>query len=204
MVDHVMVADAFAKLLEPEYEVMGTVQDGRALVDAAERLNPDVIIADIAMPLMNGLDACEQIKQKHPKIRIVYLTMDDDKRLAAEAFRRGASGYLLKASGPPELPLAMQTVLKGKKYVSPMITRDLVGLLVEDAYDDPATVVLTERQREVIQLLVQGHSMKEVASILHISCRTVAFHKYKVMSMLGLKNNAELIQYAIRKRLVLS
>ena len=200
--DHTLVAEACVKLLEPEFEVLATVRDGQALVEAAEQMKPDVIVADIAMPLMNGLDACEQIKKKLKTVKIVYLTMNEDKDLAAEAFRRGASGYLLKTSAASELPLVVRTVIKNKKYVSPLITRDLVGLLIEADRKHPGQEKLTARQKQVVQLLAEGRPMKEVATILHITPRTVAFHKYRVMGILGLRSNADLVQYALRKRLI--
>jgi len=200
--DHTLVAEACAKLLEPEFEVLTTVRDGRALLEAAAQLKPDVIVADIAMPLMNGLDACEQIKKQVKSTKIIYLTMNEDKDLAAEAFRRGASGYLLKASAFAELTQAVHAVIKNKSYVSPLITRDLVSLLILADRKTPGREKLTERQKQVVQLLAEGRAMKEVAAILNITTRTVAFHKYRIMAMLGLKNNAELVQYAIRKRLI--
>jgi DNA-binding NarL/FixJ family response regulator len=200
--DHTLVAEACAKLLEPEFEVLTTVRDGRALLEAAAQLKPDVIVADIAMPLMNGLDACEQIKKQVKSTKIIYLTMNEDKDLAAEAFRRGASGYLLKSSAFAELTQAVHAVIKNKSYVSPLITRDLVSLLIMADRKTPGREKLTERQKQVVQLLAEGRAMKEVAAILNITTRTVAFHKYRIMAMLGLKNNAELVQYAIRKRLI--
>jgi DNA-binding NarL/FixJ family response regulator len=200
--DHTLVAEACAKLLEPEFDVLTTVRDGKALMEAAAQLKPDVIVADIAMPLMNGLDACEQIKKQAKSTKIIYLTMNEDKDLAAEAFRRGASGYLLKSSACAELTQAVHAVIKHKSYVSPLITRDLVSLLVMADRKTPGREKLTERQKQVVQLLAEGRPMKEVADILNITTRTVAFHKYRIMAMLGLKNNAELVQYAIRKRLI--
>ncbi len=200
--DHTLVAEACAKLLEPEFEVLTTVRDGKALLEAAAQLKPDVIVADIAMPLMNGLDACEQIKKQVKSIKIIYLTMNQDKDLAAEAFRRGASGYLLKTSAFAELTQAVHAVIKNKSYVSPLITRDLVSLLILADRKTPGREKLTERHKQVVQLLAEGRAMKEVAAILNITTRTVAFHKYRIMAMLGIKNNAELVQYAIRKRLI--
>jgi DNA-binding NarL/FixJ family response regulator len=200
--DHTLVAEACAKLLEPEFEVLGTVRDGKALLEAAAQLKPDVIVADIAMPVMNGLDACEQIKKQVKSTKIIYLTMNEDKDLAAEAFRRGASGYILKASAFAELTQAVHAVIKNKSYVSPLITRDLVSLLILADRKTPGREKLTERQKQVVQLLAEGRAMKEVAAILNITTRTVAFHKYRIMALLGLKNNAELVQYAIRKRLI--
>jgi DNA-binding NarL/FixJ family response regulator len=154
------------------------------------------------MPLLNGLDACEQIKKKTKAVKIIYLTMNEDKDLAAEAFRRSASGYLLKSSAFGELREAVLAVIKNKSYVSPLITRDLVSLLILADRKTPGREKLTERQKQVVQLLAEGRSMKEVADVLKITARTVAFHKYRIMAMLGLKNNAELVQYAMRKRLI--
>jgi DNA-binding NarL/FixJ family response regulator len=200
--DHTLVAEGCVKLLESEFEILAIVRNGLELLQAAEKMKPDVIIADISMPLMNGLDACEQIKQKMKTVKIIYLTMNEDKDVAAEAFRRGAAGYLLKSSAAAELSVAVRTVIKSKSYVSPLITRDLVGLLLESDRKDPGHERLTERQKQVVQLLAEGRSMKEVASVLNITTRTVAFHKYRIMGLLGLKNNAELVQYAIRKHLI--
>lgn len=200
--DHTLVAEGCVKLLESEFDVVTTVRDGVALIQAAEQFKPDVIIADIAMPVMNGLDACEQIKRTMKLVKIIYLTMNEDKDLAAEAFRRGASGYLLKSSAAAELSTAVRSVIRSKSYVSPLITRDLVSLLIESDRKDPGHERLTQRQKQVVQLLAEGRSMKEVASVLNITTRTVAFHKYRIMGLLGLKNNAELVQYAIRKHLI--
>ena len=200
--DHTLVAEGCVKLLESEFDVVTTVRDGVALIQAAEQFKPDVIIADIAMPVMNGLDACEQIKRSMKLVKIIYLTMNEDKDLAAEAFRRGASGYLLKSSAAAELSTAVRSVIRSKSYVSPLITRDLVSLLIESDRKDPGHERLTQRQKQVVQLLAEGRSMKEVASVLNITTRTVAFHKYRIMGLLGLKNNAELVQYAIRKHLI--
>jgi len=200
--DHTLVAEGCVKLLEPEFDVLATVRDGLALRDAAEQMKPDVIIADISMPLMNGLDACEQIKRSLKTVKIIYLTMKEDKDLAADAFRRGASGYLLKSSAAAELLAAVRAVIKNKSYVSPLITRDLVGLVIQSERKTPGRETLTDRQKQVVQLLAEGRSMKEVASVLNITTRTVGFHKYGIMAVLGLKSNAELVQYAIRKHLI--
>ncbi len=202
--DHTLVAEAFKKLLETEFEVVGVVANGRALLDAVPGLKPDIIVADIGMPLLNGLDAGEQIKRAFPHVHLVYVTMNQDADLAAEAFRRGASGYLLKTSASSELVTAIREVIKGQTYMSPLITKDVVGLFLSGARPYSEREKLTPRQREVLQLLAEGHSMKEVAGILKMSPRTVAFHKYRLMEVLDLKNNAELVQYAIRNRLVSS
>jgi DNA-binding NarL/FixJ family response regulator len=201
--DHTLVAEACKKLLEADYEVVSTVGDGRALVRVASTLRPQLIIVDVAMPLLNGLDAGQQLKQLIPSIKLVYLTMTQDTDLAAEAFRRGASAYLLKTCAASELVVAVREVLKGRSYLSPAIARDTVDFLLRQG----KVLVeegerLTERQREVLQLLAEGKSMKEVASVLNLTPRTVAFHKYRIMEVLGVKSNAALVQYAVRNHVI--
>jgi len=201
--DHTFVAEACVKLLEPEFEVVGTVADGQALLAAVPELKPDVIILDVGMPLLNGLEAGKRIKKAVRAVRIVYLTMNTDKGIAAEAFRGGASGYLLKTSASAELVTAVREVLKGKKYLSPLVTTDVEGFFIETRVSHLGQETLTNRQREVLQLLAEGRSMKEVAYTLKLTPRTVAFHKYKIMERLRLKTNAELVQYAIREHVIL-
>ena len=201
--DHNLVAEVCKRLLETEFDVVGVVVDGRALVRAAGELGPDVIVLDIAMPVLNGLDAGQQIKKSLPAVKLVYLTMNPDVEVAAEAFRRGAHGYLLKTCAARELVLGVREVLRGKSYMSPALSRDTVNFLRRQGKnliqeDDR----LTERQREVLQLLAEGKVMKEVADILSVSPRTVAFHKYRMMEVLGAKNTAELVRYAIRNHMV--
>ncbi|ABF43067.1 two component transcriptional regulator, LuxR family [Candidatus Koribacter versatilis Ellin345] len=200
--DHNLVAELCKKLLETEYEVVGIATDGRALVRAAVELKPDVIIADVGMPLLNGLDAAQQVKQKLPTVKIIFLTMNPDPDIAAEAFRRGASAYLVKTSAASEVVASVREVLRGKTYVSPTIPREMIDLslwqhkkLVDETHK------LTDRQREVLQLLAEGKGMKEVAAILNMTTRTVAFHKYRIMEVLGTKNNADLVKYAVRNRM---
>jgi len=201
--DHTLVAEACKKLLENEYEVVATVNDGRALVRAAVELKPHLIIVDVAMPLLNGLDAGQQVKEFLPSVKLVYLTMNHDADLAAEAFRRGASGYLVKTCAASELAIAVPEVLKGKSYLSPMIAKDTVNFLLrQDKELIEEEDRLTERQREVLQLLAEGKCMKEVADVLNITTRTVAFHKYRIMELLNAKNSAQLVQYAIRNHLI--
>jgi len=201
--DHTLVAEACKKLLESDYEVVATVSDGRALVRAAVELRPQLIIVDVAMPLLNGLDAGQQIKELTPAVKLVYLTMNSDADLAAEAFRRGASGYLLKTCAASELAIAVREVLKGKSYLSPMIAKDTVDFLLrQDKRMIDEADRLTERQREVLQLLAEGKCMKEVAAVLNITTRTVAFHKYRIMEVLDAKSSAELVQYAMRNHLI--
>jgi DNA-binding NarL/FixJ family response regulator len=197
--DHLMLLEAFKALLEPDCEVVGTVTDGRTLLEEFSRLNPDVVVLDVAMPLLNGLDAGRQLKSQRRSVKLIYLTMNPDPYVAGEALRLGASGYVLKSSAAQELKQAIQEVLRGRSYITPLITRDVVGSLIE-----PRTTrhELTIRQREVLQLLAEGKSMKEVAAILDLTPRTVAFHKYKMMEQLNLKTSAELVTFAVREGVV--
>lgn len=196
--DHTLLLEAFKSLLEPEFEVVGTFADGLALVDAAPALSPDVIVLDIGMPTMNGLNAGERLRQLVPKAKLIYLTMNRDPELAAEAFRLGASGYLLKNSAASELVQAIREALMGRAYVTPLMTKGVVGPFIRKLMQREKPHRLTLRQKEVLQLLAEGHSMKEVAYILGVTPRTVAFHKYTMMEQLELKSSAELIQFAIK------
>jgi len=201
--DHTLVAEACKKLLESDYEIVGTVGDGRSLVRAAAELRPHLIIVDVSMPLLNGLDAGQQIKELVPGVKLIYLTMTHDADLAAEAFRRGASGFLLKTCAASELAIAVREVLRGRSYLSPMIAKDTVDFLLrQDKKLIEEGQRLTERQREVLQLLAEGKCMKEVADVLNLTTRTVAFHKYRIMEVLHARSNAELVQYAIRHHLI--
>jgi DNA-binding NarL/FixJ family response regulator len=199
--DHVLLAQALEHLLQPEFDVVGTVSDGRALLKAAGDLTPDVVVVDIGMPLLNGLDAGEQLKAQHPQIKVIYLTQNREPRFAIEAFRRQASGYLLKDSAASELTTAIRDALRGKTYVSSVIARG-----IQDEMATPVEQVelreLSPREREVLQLLAEGKSMKEVAAVLDISPRTVEFHKYRIMELLRVKTNAELVQQAIKLGLI--
>ncbi len=201
--DHTLVAEACKKLLEAEYEIVATVGDGRALVRAVAEHRPHLVIVDVAMPLLNGLDAVQQAKELMPSIKAIFLTMNHDADLAAEAFRRGASGYLLKTCAASELVVAVREVLRGKSYLSPIIAKDTVDFLLrqDKKFVDQADK-LTERQREVLQLLAEGKCMKEVAAVLNLTARTVAFHKYRIMEVLNVRTNAQLVQYAIRNHLI--
>lgn len=199
--DHALILGAFEKLLADEFQVVDKVSDGRALVAAAEKFKPDVIVLDIAMPLLNGLEAARQIKQRLRHVKLVFLTMNEDADLAAEAFRAGASGYLLKRSAASELSTAIREVMQGRTYITPLVAEGLVGSLMQ-ADDRKPSHDLTPRQREVLQLLAEGRSMKEVANVLDLTPRTVAFHKYQMMKQLKVKSTAELIQYAVRHHIV--
>jgi DNA-binding NarL/FixJ family response regulator len=199
--DHAMILGAFEKLLAGECDIVGQVGDGRALVAAVEALHPDVVVLDISMPLLNGLEAGRQIKQKSRNVKLVYLTMNEDPDLAAEAFRAGASGYLLKSSAASELTTAIREVAQGRSYITPLVAEGLVAAL-QHSSDRKPREELTPRQREVLQLLAEGRSMKEVASVLNVTPRTVAFHKYQMMEQLKVKSTAELIQYAVKHHII--
>jgi len=201
--DHTMLVEAFRKLLESQCEVVGTASDGRVLLETAQRLKPDVIIVDIAMPLMNGLEAGLRLKELMPTTKLIFLTMNEDSDLAVEAMRCGASGYLLKSSAASELMQASQMALKGKSYVTPQIARGMQKAFINDPRPKNRIKTLTPRQREVVQLLAEGKSMKEVASVLNVTPRTVAFHKYRVMEELSLNTTADLIQFAIKSRILI-
>jgi DNA-binding NarL/FixJ family response regulator len=194
--DHVILLEAFRKLLEPVCHVVGAVADGRALVDAALKLKPDIIVADINMPQLNGLDACEHLQTRLPQMKLIFLTVNEDPETAMDAIRRGASGYLLKKSASTELFEAIQKVFSGRTYLTPFISREPVAVFVAKAKSSATVVGLTLRQREVLQLLAEGRSMKEAADVLKVTARTIAFHKYSMMEQLGLKTTAELIRHA--------
>jgi len=196
--DHRLLAEACCCLLQPEFQVVEVVTDGRALIKAAQTLKPDVVIVDIAMPLMNGLDAAEEIKHQMPSVELVVLTMSADADLAAEAFRRGASAYVLKHSGADELLTAIRKVLRGQSYLSSLIARETVAFLLEQEKPYGDSKRPTRRQSQVLQLLAEGMSIKEAASVLGLTPGTVAFHKYRMMATLGVKTNAELLRYAIK------
>jgi DNA-binding NarL/FixJ family response regulator len=197
--DHAMLLDAFRALLEPEFDVVGAVPDGRRLLEEFTRLHPDVVLLDIAMPLLNGLDAGRQLKALRKSVKLIYLTMNPDPDLAGEALRLGASGYLLKSSAFQELKQAIHEALRGRSYITPLIAGDAVGSLIGH---QTSRHELTLRQREVLQLLAEGRSMKEVGAILDVTPRTVAFHKYKMMEQLRVKTSAELVQFAVKQGVV--
>jgi DNA-binding NarL/FixJ family response regulator len=200
--DHTLILEAFRKLLEPRCEVVGVVSDGRALVQLASTLKPEVVLVDIAMPLLNGLEAIRQLKTKMSEIKLICLTMNEDGDLAAEAMRAGASAYLLKTSAATELFHAIQEVLKGRSYVTPKIACGMQEGFIRDPRPKEHKKELTPRQREVAQLLAEGRTLKEAARILNVTPRTVAFHKYQIMAELKLKTSADLVRYAIKNRIV--
>ena len=200
--DHTLVADACRTLLGQACDVVGTFSDPRAFLDQALTLKPDVAVVDVSMPSLNGLDTARALLRLLPEVRIIMLTMNEDPDVAAEAFRVGAYAYLLKRSLGSELLLAVREVMAQRYYVTPLITRDLVGSLARDPETRKAVHKLTPRQREVLQLLAGGRSMKEAAAVLHVSARTVAFHKYRMMEQLQVQSTAALIQFAVREGLV--
>jgi DNA-binding NarL/FixJ family response regulator len=197
--DHCVVAAGLQSLLEPHFDVVGVVCDGRALVAAAHTLDPDVVVLDISMPVLNGIDAARQLRAAKSRAKMVFLTMHREVTYAVRALEAGASGFVLKHSAPSELVTAIQEALKGGTFVSPQIAGDLVhGSRHGSAGDPGATRELTPRQREVLQLVAEGHSAKQIAAVLHISVRTAEFHKARLMESLGVETTAELVQYAIR------
>ena len=202
--DHKLVAEACKNLLEPEFEVVGIVSDGRAMLEAAAELRPDVVVLDIGMPQLNGLDAGEQLKQKNRAVKVVYLTMNVGADVAAEAFRRGASGYVLKHCTADELVVAVRRVLRGESYLSPLITKETVDFLLRTGAVYKEEKRITGRQCEVLQFLAEGKSMKEIAYMLQLKPGTVAFHKYRIMEVLRVKSNAELIEYAIKHHMMVN
>lgn len=199
--DHNMVLDALKNLIEPEFQVVGMFSDGLSLIEGAASLKPNVIVLDIGMPNMNGLNAGQRLKQLLPSVRLIYLTMNQDPDMAAEAFRLGASAYLLKNSAGAELVQALRQVVRGGSYVTPLMTKDMVGSFVQNFKRRKSTNHLTLRQKEVLQLLAEGRSMKEAAFILNVSPRTVAFHKYTMMEHLNIRSSAQLIEYAMKNSL---
>lgn len=198
--DHKIVTEGLRSLLDPEFELVGIVEDGRALVASAKKLNPDVVVADISMPLLNGIEAVRQLKKAGMRAKVIFLTMHPDVAYATRAFEAGASGFILKHSASSELLAAIREALRGRTYITPMIAKDLMQAYKGGSQRrHKAAPQLTPRQREVLQLVAEGHSAKEIASVLSVSARTVEFHKYRIMEELNLRSVAELIQYAIKE-----
>lgn len=200
--DHRLMLDALKKLLEPEFEIVGTFENGQTLVEHAAELHPNVIVLDVGMPQMNGLIAGKKLKQEMPLVKLVYLTMNQDPDIAGEAFRLGASAYLLKNSSGSELVRAIGEVVRGRYYITPLMTREMDGSFVQNFKRMKSKNPLTLRQKEVLQLLAEGRSMKEVGYVLNVSPRTVAFHKYAMMDRLHISNSAALIEFAMKSSLV--
>jgi DNA-binding NarL/FixJ family response regulator len=201
--DHIVFADGLRKILEREFAIVGSVQDGRAMVSETLRLKPDITVADISMPLLNGFEATRQIRKADPQAKIVFLTMHADPVYAAEALHAGAAGYLVKQAAAHEVLAAIRTVLRGGLYVTPLVPgRDLTRLLQTSVPGDPKVRKLTARQREVLQLVAEGRTAKEIARILNVSHRTIEFHKNRIMEELGVHSTAELTRFAIQHRVL--
>jgi DNA-binding NarL/FixJ family response regulator len=201
--DHKIVIEGLKNLLSDEFEIVGTVEDGRALVEKASTLYPDVIVADISMPQLNGIEAARQIKKTDKNIKIVFLTMHPDATYAANAFEAGASGFVLKHSASSELIRAIREAVKGRTYVTPLIAGDLIRAYQEGGSPEKNLFKkISPRQREIVQLFAEGKSAKEIASILNISSKTVEFHKYRMMETLNIKTTAELLRYAIKHGII--
>lgn len=198
--DHSLILAGLRKLVEEECEVVGMVEDGRALVEAAQKLRPDLILLDIAMPLLNGLEAARQLRTLAPESKLIFLTMQASPTYATEAFQAGASGYLLKRSAASELRLAIKSVLQGQHYLTPLLTKEVLESVLNPSTGErgkPISQALTPRQREVLQLVTEGHGTKEIATILNVSVKTVEFHKSRIMQQLDLHTTADLTKYAI-------
>ena len=201
--DHKIMIEGLKDLLKGEFEIVGSVEDGRALVEQASTLYPDVIVADISMPQLNGIEAARQIKKTDNNIKIVFLTMHPDATYAANAFEAGASGFVLKHSASSELITAIHEAIKGRTYVTPLIAGDLIRTYQKGGVPEKNLFKkISPRQREVLQLLAEGKTAKEIASILDISTRTVEFHKYKMMEQLKIKTSAELVHYALKHGMI--
>jgi DNA-binding NarL/FixJ family response regulator len=199
--DHTLILEAFKTLLEPQFEIVGMVADGRRLLQVAPALKPDVVLIDIGMPMLNGLDAGRQLKKILPSVKLIVLTVNEDYELAVEALSDWASGYLLKNSAGSELVKAIGYVLKGKQYVTPRIAKRQQEEFIRDPRPNRVKN-LTARQREVLQLLGEGRTMKEAASELLVATRTIAFHKYRIMEEYGLKTNSDLVKFAIKQHVL--
>lgn len=198
--DHAMVVEGLRALLENSYEIVGVAADGRELLEVACKLQPEVIVVDVSMPSLNGLDAAERLKTLLPNVKLVFLTMQDNSNLAAAALSLGAVGYVLKHSAASELMTAISAVLEGKSYVTPKLRPE--NWAVREARAQQYSKELTPRQRDVLQLLAEGRGMKEIAAILEVSNRTIMYHKYHIMQEFNLKNNADIVLFAIKQHLI--
>jgi len=197
--DHALLLDAFERLLAPTCDVVGKVSDGRAVIDAVQMLNPTIVVLDIAMPLLNGLDAARMLRDSSANVHVIFLTMNDDPDLMTEALRLGAAAYLLKRSAASELLAAISAVSEGRSYITPLLEPSSPARQEEA----PApTQPLTSRQREVLQLVAEGYSMKQMADVMKLTPRTIAFHKYRMMRQLRIKSTAELVKYAVKHAIV--
>jgi DNA-binding NarL/FixJ family response regulator len=201
--DHRVVSEGLKRLLADDFELVGMVEDGRALVAAAKKLKPDVIVADITMPHLNGIDAMAQLKKDNAGVKVVFLTMHQDPAYARRALAAGAAGFVVKHSAPAELVMAIHAALKGQTFITPALASDVLRQIQHESREtSDSASPLTPRQREILQLLAEGRSAKEIAATLAISPRTVEFHKYQMMEMHGLHSSAELIHFAIKHGIV--
>jgi DNA-binding NarL/FixJ family response regulator len=199
--DHTLVLEAFRTLLASEVDVVATATDGHELIRVVKKHKPDVVVTDISMPVLNGMDACLKLLKVLPNLKVIFLTVSDDPDLVAEVIRTGAKGYLLKSSAASELLQAIKAVASGSTYITPLVTESMIGSLIHGGKRDMVEK-LTVRQREILQLLAEGNTMKQAAEILHLTPRTVAFHKYRIMETLGIENNAQLVRYALKSGLL--
>ena len=201
--DHTLVLEGLKRILENEFELAGMAENGRELLRMTEELKPDVVLVDISMPLLNGIDATKQLLKTTAGVKVIFVTMHADSDYVAEAFRAGASGYLLKRSAATELVAAIHEVMKGRYYVTPLVTREALSPLFGGSQEPrKLSSTLTSRQREVLQLVAEGRSVKEIAAILKVSAKTVEFHKSALMDRLGIHTTAELTRYAIEHGLI--
>jgi DNA-binding NarL/FixJ family response regulator len=202
--DHTLVLEGLKRILEEDFELVGVAENGRDLLEMAARLKPDVALVDISMPLLNGIDAARQLLKASPQVKVIFVTMHQDSDYVVEAFRAGASGYILKRSAASELAVAIREVMKGRYYVTPLVTGDTVAPLLAGTKADvkKLSATLTSRQREVLQLVAEGRAVKEIAAILRVSAKTVEFHKSALMDRLGIHTTAELTRYAIEHGLI--
>lgn len=199
--DHTLVLEAFHILLASDVDVVATAVNGHELIRAVKQHKPDVVVTDISMPILNGIDACSKLLKILPDLKIIFLTVSDDPDLVAEVIRNGAKGYLLKTSASTELLQAIKAVAAGSTYITPLVTERMIGSLIQGGRRDVSDK-LTVRQREILQLLAEGNTMKQTARILSVTPRTVAFHKYRIMENLGIDNNSQLVRYAMKSGLV--
>jgi DNA-binding NarL/FixJ family response regulator len=195
--DHTLVLEAFCNLLSTEVDIVGTAADGRELIKIVRKLEPDIVVTDISMPNLNGVDACIKLLKLAPDTKIIFLTVLNDPDVVAEVIRAGAKGYLLKSSASSELLQAIKAVAAGRTYITPLVTESMIGSLINGGKRNQAES-LTVRQREILQLLAEGKTMNEAAGVLCITPRTVAFHKYRIMESLGITNNADLVRFAMK------
>jgi DNA-binding NarL/FixJ family response regulator len=200
--DHAMLLDCLGALLAKEFDIVGVAPEASAMMEMAARLHPDVVVMDIAMPQLNGIEAAAMLLKETTPVKILFLSMYADLSLVEEAFRTGASGYVLKSGGTEELVKAIQCIADGGTYVTPMLGDLISTMLTASSQQRHRTAVLTARQRDVLRLLAEGRTMREIGQQLNISTRTTESHKYEIMRNLGLKTTAELVRYAVRTKLI--